>query len=180
MIRIIGHRGGRNLWAENSLGGFRKTATLGVDAVELDLHLTQDGEIVVIHDPFLERTTNGSGAVSDHSLQALTSLRLKETIDETIPTLAQVLECNIGAGDRQAIFGQRARLDVTGEDLAVDQHPVAVEDHERAGRSLAQTRLCQTPHQSSRPPRSRRGVAATPVRLNVALADSVRPRHGLR
>jgi len=92
MIRIIGHRGGRNLWAENSLGGFRKTAALGVDAVELDLHLTQDGEIVVIHDPLLERTTNGRGAVSDHSLQALTRLRLKDTIDETIPTLAQVLD----------------------------------------------------------------------------------------
>ena len=92
MIRIIGHRGGRNLWAENSLGGFRKTARLGVDAVELDLHLTQDGEIVVIHDPLLERTTNGRGAVSDHSLQALTRLRLKDTIDETIPTLAQVLD----------------------------------------------------------------------------------------
>jgi glycerophosphoryl diester phosphodiesterase len=92
MIRIIGHRGGRNLWAENSLGGFRNTARLGVDAVELDLHLTQDGEIVVIHDPLLERTTNGRGAVSDHSLEALTRLRLKDTIDETIPTLAQVLD----------------------------------------------------------------------------------------
>ena len=92
MIRIIGHRGGRNLWAENSLGGFLKSATLGVDAVELDLHLTRDGEIVVIHDPLLERTTNGRGAVSDHSREALTRLRLKDTIEETIPTLAQVLD----------------------------------------------------------------------------------------
>ena len=92
MIRIIGHRGARNLWAENSIGGFRRTATLGVDAVELDLHLTRDGEIVVIHDPLLERTTNGRGAVYDHNLQALTRLRLKDTIDETIPTLAQVLD----------------------------------------------------------------------------------------
>jgi glycerophosphoryl diester phosphodiesterase len=60
MIRIIGHRGGRNLWAENSLGGFLKSATLGVHAVELDLHLTRDGEIVVIHDPLLERTTTAA------------------------------------------------------------------------------------------------------------------------
>ena len=92
MTRIIGHRGARNLWAENSLGGFRRTAQLGVDAVELDLHLSQDGEIVVIHDPLLERTTNGHGPVSDHSLEALTRLRLRDTIDETIPTLAQVLD----------------------------------------------------------------------------------------
>jgi glycerophosphoryl diester phosphodiesterase len=93
MIRIIGHRGARNLWAENSLGGFRRTAaTLGLDAVELDLHLSRDGEIVVIHDPLLERTTNGRGAVSDYTLEALRRFRLKDTVDETIPTLAEVLD----------------------------------------------------------------------------------------
>lgn len=92
MIRIIGHRGARNLWAENSVGGFRRTATLGVDAVELDLHLSRDGEMMVIHDPLLERTTTGRGAVSDHSLEALRRLRLKDTLDETIPTLAEVLD----------------------------------------------------------------------------------------
>jgi glycerophosphoryl diester phosphodiesterase len=92
MTKIIAHRGARNLWAENSLDGFRRTAELGVDAVELDLHLSSDGEIVVIHDPLLDRTTNGRGPVSDHSLEALTLLRLRDTIDETIPTLAQVLD----------------------------------------------------------------------------------------
>jgi glycerophosphoryl diester phosphodiesterase len=92
MMKIIAHRGARNLWAENSLGGFRKTAQLDVDAVELDLHLSRDGEIVVIHDPLLDRTTDGHGPVSDLSLEALTRLRLRDTIDETIPTLAQVLD----------------------------------------------------------------------------------------
>jgi glycerophosphoryl diester phosphodiesterase len=92
MTRIIAHRGARNLWAENSLDGFRRTAELGVDAVELDLHLTSDGEIVVIHDPLLDRTTNGRGPVADHSLEALQRLRLQDTLGETIPTLAQVLD----------------------------------------------------------------------------------------
>ena len=92
MTRIIAHRGARNLWAENSLDGFRRTAQLGVDAVELDLHLSQDGEVVVIHDPLLDRTTNGHGPVSLHSLEALRRLRLRDTVDETIPTLAQVLD----------------------------------------------------------------------------------------
>jgi glycerophosphoryl diester phosphodiesterase len=92
MIRIIGHRGARNLWPENSLDGFRRTAALGVDAVELDLHLSRDGEIVVIHDPLLDRTTNGHGPVSDLTLEALTRLRLQDTVDETIPTLAEVLD----------------------------------------------------------------------------------------
>ena len=92
MVRIIAHRGARNLWAENSLEGFRRTAALGVDAVELDLHLSSDGEIVVIHDPLLDRTTNGHGPVSGHSLEALRRLQLKDTLGETIPTLDEVLD----------------------------------------------------------------------------------------
>jgi glycerophosphoryl diester phosphodiesterase len=80
------------LWAENSLGGFRQTAELGVDAVELDLHLSSDGEVVVIHDPLLDRTTDGHGPVSNLSVDALRRLRLRDTVDETIPTLAEVID----------------------------------------------------------------------------------------
>ena len=61
MVLIIGHRGARNLWPENSLEGFERTRDLGVDAVEFDVHLARDGELVVIHDPSLERTTKGRG-----------------------------------------------------------------------------------------------------------------------
>src|SRR6478752_5346980 len=89
---IIGHRGARNLWAENSLGGFRRTIELGVDAVELDLHLSRDGEVVVIHDPLLERTTDGHGPVSALDLAGLQALRLQGSVDERIPTLDQTLE----------------------------------------------------------------------------------------
>ncbi|GGH16314.1 glycerophosphoryl diester phosphodiesterase [Alsobacter metallidurans] len=88
---IIGHRGARNLWAENSLGGFRRTIDLGVDAVELDLHLTRDREIVVIHDPLLDRTTTGRGPVAALGLDALRQLRLQDTVDERIPTLDETL-----------------------------------------------------------------------------------------
>lgn len=91
-MRIIGHRGARNLWAENSLGGFARTILLGVDAVELDLHLSRDGEVVVIHDALLDRTTSGEGPVSDLTLEALQKLRLRDTVNETIPTLAQTLD----------------------------------------------------------------------------------------
>jgi glycerophosphoryl diester phosphodiesterase len=92
MVRLIAHRGARNLWAENSLEGFRRTAGLPVDAVELDLHLSRDGEVVVIHDPLLDRTTNGAGPVAAHSLEALRQLRLTDTLDQTIPTLSEVLD----------------------------------------------------------------------------------------
>ena len=67
MVLIIGHRGARNLWPENSLEGFRRTRDLGVDAVEFDVHLARDGELVVIHDPSLERTTEGTGPVADRT-----------------------------------------------------------------------------------------------------------------
>ena len=61
MTLITGHRGARNLWPENSLTGFRNAITLGVDAIEFDVHLTRSGELVVIHDATLERTAEGAG-----------------------------------------------------------------------------------------------------------------------
>ena len=67
MVLIIGHRGARNLWPENSLEGFERTRDLGVDAVEFDVHLAWDGELVVIHDPSLERTTEGTDPVADRT-----------------------------------------------------------------------------------------------------------------
>ena len=63
MTLITGHRGARNLWPENSLQGFRNVLELGVDAVEFDVHVTDAGELLVIHDATLERTTDGHGAV---------------------------------------------------------------------------------------------------------------------
>ncbi len=91
-MRIIGHRGARNIWAENSLGGFRNVCGLKVDAVELDVHLSADGEIMVIHDPLLDRTTDHKGPVGQLSREALGRVRLADTLGETIPTLAEVLD----------------------------------------------------------------------------------------
>lgn len=91
-MRIIGHRGARNIWAENSLGGFRNVCDLGVDAVELDVHLSSDGEIMVIHDPLLDRTTDHTGPVAHMSREALAKVRLDGTLGETIPTLPEVLD----------------------------------------------------------------------------------------
>jgi glycerophosphoryl diester phosphodiesterase len=57
------HRGGAALWPENSLAAFRNALALGTRILELDVHLTADGEVAVIHDPTLERTTDGQGSV---------------------------------------------------------------------------------------------------------------------
>lgn len=95
MSRIMAHRGARNLWAENSLLGFRKTLEHGFDAVEFDVHLTDAGEMVVIHDATLDRTTDGSGLVRDLTPEARRGLRLRgpegRLIDECPPTLEDVL-----------------------------------------------------------------------------------------
>jgi glycerophosphoryl diester phosphodiesterase len=89
---ISAHRGGALLWPENSLTAFRGALGLGVDLVELDVHLTKDGEVVVIHDPTLERTTTGRGAVRDHAWADLGAVTVKGTTAERPPKLEEVLE----------------------------------------------------------------------------------------
>jgi glycerophosphoryl diester phosphodiesterase len=93
---VAAHRGGAALWPENSLLAFRQALALGVDAIEFDLHMTADGEIVVLHDPTLDRTSTGRGPVRDLKLADLAAVRLKArdgaVTDERIPTLAEALE----------------------------------------------------------------------------------------
>jgi glycerophosphoryl diester phosphodiesterase len=88
MVLIIGHRGARNLWPENSLEGFKRTRDLGVDAVEFDVHLARDGDLVVIHDPSLERTTEGTGPVADRTARELAAMG--------VPGLEAVLDVYAG------------------------------------------------------------------------------------
>ncbi|MBB2838083.1 UNVERIFIED_ORG: glycerophosphoryl diester phosphodiesterase [Rhizobium etli] len=100
MNKITGHRGARNLWPENSLTGFRNVLALEIDAVEFDVHLTNSGELVVIHDATLDRTTDKTGPV-----RALTPELRGEThlegSDDTVPTLADVLSVLVTGGDKQ-------------------------------------------------------------------------------
>lgn len=92
-IEIASHRGGAFLWPENSMTAFRETAKLaGIDQAECDVHLTADGEVVVIHDATLERTTDGRGPVRDRTAAELATIRVKGTNGEPVPSLAQYLE----------------------------------------------------------------------------------------
>ena len=98
-MMIVGHRGARELWPENSLFGFRRLIELGADAVEFDVHETRDGQAVVIHDPLLDRTTGATGAVKDLDAAQVTAARLRggqSALDapagESVPTLDAVLE----------------------------------------------------------------------------------------
>ncbi len=71
---LIAHRGGAARWPENTLLAFENAYALGYRWIETDVHLTKDGEIVVFHDERLERTTDGTGRTSDHTLTELKRL----------------------------------------------------------------------------------------------------------
>jgi glycerophosphoryl diester phosphodiesterase len=88
---VAAHRGGAALWPENSLTAFRGALGLGVELVELDVHQTRDGEVVVLHDATLERTTTGRGAVRDHGWAELAAVTVRGTAGEPVPRLAEVL-----------------------------------------------------------------------------------------
>jgi len=104
--QVIAHRGGAGIAPENTLAAFRNAVALGVDAFELDVHATADGVLVVIHDDTVDRTTNGSGAVSDLTLEEIKTLDAAYNFPTacdieghpyrgagvTVPTLEEVFE----------------------------------------------------------------------------------------
>ena len=71
MPRVIAHRGDSRNYPENTLPAFESAVRMGIDVVETDIHLTKDGVLVIWHDPTLERNTDGSGRIEDHTLEEL-------------------------------------------------------------------------------------------------------------
>src|SRR5947209_11726578 len=88
-ILLGGHRGNPAAHPENTLASFRSAIELGCDLVECDVHLTADGELAVIHDHTLERTTNGTGMVGAHTLAQLRAL---DAGGERIPLLEELFD----------------------------------------------------------------------------------------
>jgi glycerophosphoryl diester phosphodiesterase len=71
---VIAHQGGELLAPSNTMASFTNAANLGVDVLETDIHITKDGHLVTIHDPTVDRTTNGKGAVADLTLAEIQEL----------------------------------------------------------------------------------------------------------
>lgn len=86
----IGHRGAKGYEPENTLISFEKAIAMGADGIELDVHLSIDGHLIVIHDETIDRTTNGKGAVNQLTLQELKSFKINNK--QEIPTLEEVLD----------------------------------------------------------------------------------------
>ncbi|MBA3824421.1 MAG: hypothetical protein H0X24_11070 [Ktedonobacterales bacterium] len=101
---IFGHRGASAYAPENSLAAFTLAVQQGAEAIELDAHLTRDGQVVVMHDDTVDATTNGRGAVAAMTLEQIRQLRLRArtrgrtgqlgapSIDEPVPLLREVFD----------------------------------------------------------------------------------------
>jgi len=143
---VIAHQGGDGLRPSNTLPAFQHAVDLGVDVLELDVHLTRDGELVVMHDATVDRTTDGTGALADMTLAQVKALdaayhwpyegdeRPYRDRGIRVPTLAEVmsrhpeLRFNVeikpdsldAAG---AVCSELRRLDMTDRVLVASFHP---------------------------------------------------------
>lgn len=90
-MQIIGHRGACGYAPENTLSSIELALDLGVEMIEIDVQMCATGELVVIHDDSVDRTTNGTGLVSELTFDELRSLTIDDY--EYIPTLEEVIDC---------------------------------------------------------------------------------------
>ncbi len=97
-VQRVAHRGGSALAPENTLVAFRNALTLPIDAIELDVQMSSDGQVVVFHDNIVDKRTNGSGNLLDLDFTYLRSLNAAASFPggwpepQQIPTLCEVLE----------------------------------------------------------------------------------------
>lgn len=93
MSKIFAHRGYSGKYPENTMLAFKKAIECGVDGIELDVQLTKDGEIVIIHDETVDRTTDNTGFVVDYTYEEISKLnanfKFKEVKFVGIPTLRE-------------------------------------------------------------------------------------------
>lgn len=95
-VKIFAHRGASAYAPENTLEAFQLAMNQGADGIELDVQLTKDGELVVIHDETIDRVSDGKGAVRDYTLEELKKISVSNHFEQypdvKIPTLREVLE----------------------------------------------------------------------------------------
>ena len=147
---VIAHQGGDGLRPSNTLLAFQHAAELGVDVLEMDVHLTRDRELVVMHDATVDRTTDGTGALAEMTLGEVKALdaahRWPYQGDERpyrgrgvqVPTLAEVitgfpgLRFNVeikpdSAEAGHAVCSELGRLEVTDRILVASFHPAVMD-----------------------------------------------------
>ncbi len=102
--KVIAHRGASGIVPENTISSIRRALDVGAEMVEIDVHTTKDGEIVVMHDHDVSRTTNGKGIISELTARQIRRLDAgswfgPDFSGEMVPTLDEVLEVVCGKAD---------------------------------------------------------------------------------
>jgi len=115
----LAHRGASTYAPENTLAAFRRAAEMGADGIELDAKLSRDGAVMIMHDATVDRTTDGSGRVSDLTLVELKRLDAGSKFDpqfagERIPTLEEVIDA---VGDHLLINVELTNYESRGDGL---------------------------------------------------------------
>ena len=101
-MRVMAHRGYSGAYPENTMLAFRKAAEVGTDGIELDVHATKDGVLVVQHDERVDRTTDGTGRICDLRFEelrrVLPALQLFGVISEKLVAPDAMIREFIGGG----------------------------------------------------------------------------------
>jgi len=118
-VDVHAHRGGAGLAPENTLAAFRNALAMDVDVLEMDLHVTADGEVVVIHDPTLRRTTNGTGYVRAMTLAEIQRFDAGTWFNvrfagERVPTLRAVLDLVRASNNARVRFNIETKYEPSG------------------------------------------------------------------
>ena len=97
MVANVAHRGASGNYPENTLIAFQKALEIGVDEIELDLYLTKDDHLIVMHDSTVDRTTNGTGAIAELTLDEIKALDAGRVFGEQfkaerVPTWEEALD----------------------------------------------------------------------------------------
>ncbi len=112
----VGHRGASGYEPENTLLAFKKAIEIGADMIELDVRRCKSGELVVIHDETVNRTTNGKGEVSEKTLTELKGLEMEKgeriaTLEEVLDFLDKKIKVNIELKDKDIAMQARAVIE---------------------------------------------------------------------
>ena len=117
-VKIVAHRGASDDVPENTLLAFKKAINLGCDVIELDVRLTKDNQVVVIHDDDVDRTTDGRGKVRSLTLKQIKKFNCEEK--QKIPTLQEVIDLCKGKID--------LHIELKAEGTAKPVHDLIVEN----------------------------------------------------
>ena len=121
-MKVFAHRGASGDYPENTMLAFSKALFIGVDGIELDVHKSKDGHLVVIHDEDVQRTFKGKGLIKDYTLEEIKSFMCRkfefiENEDCKVPTLREVFDL---IKSKDVILNIEAKTDLIHYDLEQD------------------------------------------------------------